>query len=185
MAELPKVVEEAVQKIDSRLECSICFENFKEPKLLPCFHTFCKSPCLERLVVQGPEGQSLTCPTCRRHVMLEENGVSGLQTDFNINELLDIRESLEKAAKKNCNNCKALVASKYCKDCRAFYCDNCTQIHNSWSPNDGHNMLGVKEVKPGDLKPAKPPMKCKKHLDKETNIYCQTCSKLRPTFVDY
>ena len=177
MAELPKVAEEAVQKIDSRLECSICFENFKEPKLLSCFHTFCK-PCLERLVVPGPEGQSLTCPTCRRHVMLEENGVSGLQTDFNINELLDIRESLEKAAKKNCNNCKALVASKYCKDCRAFYCDNCTQIHNSWSPNDGHNMLGVKEVKPGDLKPAKPPMKCKKHLDKETNLYCQTCSQL-------
>ena len=32
------------------LRCSICLETFKEPKVLPCCHTFCKE-CLSKLPV--------------------------------------------------------------------------------------------------------------------------------------
>ncbi len=58
MAELSKIADEAVKKINSKLECSIYLDNFEEPKLLPCFHIFCKSPCFERLMVR--DGQGLT-----------------------------------------------------------------------------------------------------------------------------
>ena len=34
----------------STLQCSICLETFKEPKVLPCCHTFCKG-CLSKLPV--------------------------------------------------------------------------------------------------------------------------------------
>ena len=181
MAELPKIAEEAVKKIDSKLECSICLDTFKEPKLLPCFHIFCKSPCLERLVVQGPKGHSLTCPTCRQTVSLPDNGVTGFQTDFHIEHLFEIRESLEKAKKTNCENCTDSIASKYCQDCTFFLCDKCTELHNGWKKNTGHRVLGVNDVKANAtqvLTPTKQPLKCDVHLDMEAKIYCETCSEV-------
>ena len=42
--------------------CSICFENFKDARALPCMHSYCKK-CLEDLI--GREGK-ITCPQCRR-----------------------------------------------------------------------------------------------------------------------
>ena len=183
MAELPTIAEEAVKKIDSKLECSVCLNSFKEPKLLPCFHVFCKSPCLEELAAQDPEGKALTCPTCRHHVTLPENGVAGLQTDFHIEQLFDIKQSLEKAKKNEyrCQNCtNNSVASKYCKSCRIFLCDECVKIHNLWKKfkSTDHEVIAVTEVKAEELTPAKTTTKCSKHSGMDKIIYCETCSKL-------
>ena len=35
--------------IEELLECTICLEQFKNPKMLPCQHTFCEN-CLQNLV---------------------------------------------------------------------------------------------------------------------------------------
>ena len=32
------------------LECSICLEEYRIPKMLPCQHTFCMDDCLKNLV---------------------------------------------------------------------------------------------------------------------------------------
>ena len=184
MAELPKIAEEAVKKIDSKLECSICLDNFKQPKLLPCFHIFCKSPCLERLVVQDREGTSLHCPTCRHLVRLPDNGVAGLQTDFHIDHLFEIRESLNKAKesqKTSCEKCKKFPATGFCRDCRKFVCDKCTEIHQMWEDFAGHKIVGMNEVLADATKllpPKKQVPRCKKHSSKKLKIYCNTCSEL-------
>ncbi len=99
---------EALKKLDTQLECSLCLDDFKQPKLLPCFHVFCKSPCLEKLVTK--DGCSLTCPTCRHIVPLSERGVAGLQSDFHIDHLFEIRDAFNKAEDddaENCDNCEA------------------------------------------------------------------------------
>ena len=184
MAELPKIAEEAVKKIDSKLECSICLDNFKQPKLLPCFHIFCKSPCLERLVVQDREGKSLHCPTCRHLVRLPDNGVAGLQTDFHIDHLFEIRESLNKAKesqKTSCEKCKKFHATGFCRDCRKFVCDKCTELHQMWEEFVGHEIVGMNEVLADATKllPTKKQVpRCKKHSSKKLKIYCNTCSEL-------
>ena len=184
MAELPKIAEEAVKKIDSKLECSICLDNFKQPKLLPCFHIFCKSPCLERLVVQNREGKSLHCPTCRHLVCLPDNGVAGLQTDFHIDHLFEIRESLNKAKesqKTSCENCKKFPATGFCRDCRKFVCDKCTELHQMWEDFAGHKIVGMNEVLVDATKllPTKNQVpRCKKHSSKKLKIYCESCSEL-------
>ena len=180
MDEQSRITEEAVKKIDSKLECSVCLEKFKEPKLLPCFHVFCKSPCLERLVVQGPEGQSLTCPTCRHHVTLPDNGVAGLQTDFHIEHLFEIRESLEKAKKSDCENCKKSIASKFCQQCKKMMCNECTETHQSWGDFSDHVILGIHELKAdaANVLSAKKILRCEKHLAKKLKMYCNTCSEL-------
>ena len=184
MAELPKIAEEAVKKIDSKLECSICLDNFKQPKLLPCFHIFCKSPCLERLVVQDREGKSLHCPTCRHLVRLPDNGVAGLQTDFHIDHLFEIRESLNKAKesqKTSCEKCKKFPATGFCRDCRKFVCDKCTELHHMWEDFVGHKIVGMNEVLADAtnlLPPKKQVPRCKKHSSKKLKIYCENCSEL-------
>ena len=80
------------------LRCSVCLDDFKDPKVLPCCHTFCK-PCLKKISnpsAEQPKGQtqstttvenekviSLICPQCRaQHKIL--GGVDALLTDFAI-----------------------------------------------------------------------------------------------------
>ena len=43
-------VSYSAQHINELLRCPICLDRFRTPKLLPCQHTFCESPCLEQLV---------------------------------------------------------------------------------------------------------------------------------------
>ncbi|NWY66254.1 TRI59 protein, partial [Erithacus rubecula] len=56
-----------MERLEEELTCAICCDTFREPRLLPCSHTFC-APCLQRLL-QPPRGPaaalSLRCPTCR------------------------------------------------------------------------------------------------------------------------
>ncbi|XP_078602570.1 uncharacterized protein LOC144876784 [Branchiostoma floridae x Branchiostoma japonicum] len=68
------------------LVCQICFEDYHEPKVLPCQHTFCKK-CLAKMVAKMGK---LTCPNCRRQCPLPQNGVEGFPTSFFVNKLRDI-----------------------------------------------------------------------------------------------
>ena len=50
MAELQTVAKQALKKLEDQLTCAICLDTFKDPKLLQCFHVYCKD-CLQQLVV--------------------------------------------------------------------------------------------------------------------------------------
>ena len=54
------------EKLPEHFECAVCMEQFKEPKVLPCLHTFCMR-CLQKLLKkQGPD-HVITCPECRQN----------------------------------------------------------------------------------------------------------------------
>ena len=64
------------------LNCSICFERFKRPKILPCLHTFCQL-CIQRHfdIYKLLHGGRLSCPTCRE--LININGdISSLRYSF-------------------------------------------------------------------------------------------------------
>ena len=85
-----KVVERA--KVEEQLNCSICLDTYTDPKILQCFHVFCRQ-CLVPLGVRDQQGQlSLTCPTCRQVTPIPASGIAGLQSAFHINNLLEILE---------------------------------------------------------------------------------------------
>ena len=46
MAEKNTASSEALRKLEEQLTCPICLEQFTNPKILPCFHSFCLH-CLE------------------------------------------------------------------------------------------------------------------------------------------
>ena len=91
--------EEALKNLQEQLNCSICLDIYTDPKLLQCFHVFCRQ-CLVPLGVRDQQGQlSLTCPTCRQDTPIPDRGVSGLQSAFHINNLCQIYEdSVKKLA---------------------------------------------------------------------------------------
>ena len=53
------------EKVDKQLTCAVCIEQFKEPKVLPCLHTYCKG-CLVKLVRKQGADHVITCPECRQ-----------------------------------------------------------------------------------------------------------------------
>ena len=86
------MAEKVVERVEEQLNCSICLDTFTDPKILQCFHVFCRQ-CLVPLGVRDQQGQlSLTCPTCRQVTPIPARGVAGLQSAFHINNLLEILE---------------------------------------------------------------------------------------------
>ena len=91
-----QMAEQALKRLEEQLNCSICLDTFTDPKLLQCFHVYCQQ-CLVPLGVRDQQGQlSLTCPTCRQVTPIPPSGVSGLQSAFHINHLLEIQDSVKK-----------------------------------------------------------------------------------------
>ena len=183
MAEPHKAAEEALKKVAARLECGICLDQYKDPKLLPCFHVFCKQ-CLERLV-QKRDGQSvLQCPNCRRTTALPLQGVSGLQSDFHANHLFEIQDTLAKVKepqKIQCEKCKKSTANGFCRDCDKFVCDKCTEIHQTWEEYNTHQIVTIQSVQADAasfIPPKKKVLYCQKHKEKLLEIYCETCNEL-------
>ena len=51
MAESQTVAKQALKKLEDQLTCAVCLDAFKDPKMLHCFHVFCKD-CLQQLLKQ-------------------------------------------------------------------------------------------------------------------------------------
>ena len=177
------MAEEALKKVAARLECGICLDQYKDPKLLSCFHVFCKE-CLERLVLQE-EGQSiLRCPNCRRATAVPPQGVSGLQSDFHAHHLFEIRDTLTKAKephKTQCEKCKKSTATGFCRDCGKFVCEKCTEMHKAWEDLATHQIVTMQDIQVDTatlIPPKKKVLYCPKHKEKKLKIYCETCNEL-------
>ena len=186
MAEPHTAAEEALKKVAARLECAICLDQYKDPKLLSCFHVFCKQ-CLEYLVRQEEGQWILQCPNCRRTTTLPSQGVSGLQSDFHAHHLFEIQDTLAKAKgpqKTQCEKCKKSTATSFCQDCSKFICDKCTEMHQMWEDLATHQIVTMQDAQAGatNLVPPKKKEKglsyCLKHEESVLKIYCETCNEL-------
>ena len=59
----------SLQKLDDELTCPVCTEHFKEPKVLPCLHYYCKT-CIADLIKRA-KGRPFNCPECRREAQAD------------------------------------------------------------------------------------------------------------------
>ena len=186
MAESQSVAKQALKKLEDQLTCAICLDAFKDPKLLQCFHVYCKD-CLQRLVVTDRQGQlSLRCPTCRQSTLLPPaTSVSDLQPAFHIHHLFEIQDALEKVKEPQkvlCTKCnKNRSATSYCRDCGKYICSLCTTIHSDWDDFAGHEVVALEQLesKMKELDALKKvTFYCSLHKGKELEIYCETCEEL-------
>ena len=183
MAESQAVAKQALEKLEDQLTCAICLDAFKDPKLLQCFHVYCKD-CLQQLVVTDRQGQlSLCCPTCRQSTLLPPaTGVSGLQSAFLIHHLFEIQDALKKVKdpkKVQCEKCTVTTrtATNFCRDCGEFICEMCTKIHKEWKELSKHEVVSMEQIQ-SNVKQLVPPKKvtlyCSLHEGMKFDLYCET-----------
>ena len=57
-------LQSLAQNLAKELECAVCLGQYKEPKVLPCLHSYCKK-CLEGLLKKQGVEWRINCPSCR------------------------------------------------------------------------------------------------------------------------
>ena len=87
--------EQGFQELKREITCPLCLDIFREPKLLSCDHVYCKSPCLEALLVRS-RNSTISCPECRVVTQVTANEVNNLRTAFHVNRLKEVVARLKK-----------------------------------------------------------------------------------------
>ena len=98
-------------------KCLVCHDDFKDPRLLPCIHSFCLK-CIEDYCRSKGKlpGDKVPCPVCRHEFEIPKHGVADLT----------LRTYDEYCSKHN------KEADMYCTDCHISLCTICChQLHKT------------------------------------------------------
>ncbi|XP_052420660.1 tripartite motif-containing protein 45 isoform X1 [Carassius gibelio] len=173
----------------SKAVCGVCSRMYRDPKILPCLHTFCadcirqREPFSERRVNgerRSPDdythrrnsGSTILCPECDSEVDLPPSGVDGLTTDhLALDEVF--AETLLVDCKVLCDLCSDSDAGKRCEVCCVNLCDFCSQAHRRQKRTSSHSIQSLQELKSqGRLTR---PVLCSLHPGQELRLFCEPC----------
>lgn len=109
----------SLHNIEEQLICAVCLEQYKDPRVLPCAHSFCKR-CIEPLLQQGKR----TCPVCRESIAAS----ASLPANFLLSSIIDAVKSSSLppnggSTEFPCDLCSGVVGSvSGCRDCGILMC---------------------------------------------------------------
>uniref|UniRef100_H3AR70 RING-type domain-containing protein n=1 Tax=Latimeria chalumnae TaxID=7897 RepID=H3AR70_LATCH len=119
------------QQIEQLLTCPICLDRYQRPKVLPCQHTFCLEPCLERLASNTTK--QLKCPECRAVHRIPEGGIQCFPNNRTILSFLEIPlEQISEVATRDflpCQTCGSKEELFNCSHCQKSICNQCKHLH--------------------------------------------------------
>ena len=182
MSDVPAAgtVKKGLQKLKHGITCPVCQEFFQDPKILPCFHYYCK-----RCVLQlADRKQHFPCPGCRGETLLPPTGADGLPTAFFVNRMKSLHSAMEEVATSSgdliCEQCQDKAVA-FCRHCARYICDHCRESHRRMKMLSSHTVVSIEELRRNaeeNFPIVEPePMKCKEH-QKRLEIYCFTCNQL-------
>lgn len=163
------------------LTCPICLEHLRQPKILPCLHTFCHD-CLHQLAA-GRE--AFRCPECRERVPLPASGVGGLKTNFFINGLLDLVHPAGRAETTTCSLCPLLSqdarqpAVARCLDCADNLCQACASGHRCSRLTHAHCIVDMEGYLLGEYDEQireRQASCCQEHAGEALRFFCTPCA---------
>lgn len=173
--------------VNARAVCKVCKRLFRDPKILPCLHTFC-SDCIGQLEPfslcpsssssgsnGGSEGSvtvTIFCPECDSEVDLPASGPVGLCTDhLALDEVF--LETLVTDGPLSCDLCGEGAAESRCEICALNLCEFCCQAHRRQKRTASHSVQALQELKSrGRLCR---PVLCSLHPGQELRLFCQPC----------
>ena len=183
MSELKSNADKALEKLADQLSCSVCLQEYTQPRVLSCLHVFCEG-CLKRLPAPQAGRGTICCPNCRQVTPVPAGGVANLPFAFYIPRLFEVRDTLEKVRdpkRVQCENCGEEEAVRFCRDCGQYICQACLTVHRKWKGFKEHEILNFDELAAAAsaMKNSKKVvMLCSKHPTEPMKIYCETCDKL-------
>lgn len=177
-------------------KCPLCMEPYREPKVLACFHTFCK-PCLERQL-EGTTAEKIVCPQCHAETQLSiQFGLDSLLTDYGIENAM-LRQSqnddkclvfgspsstssspplidanYDQNSNKLCTGCKGSEpATAFCHECSNSLCANCSLAHQYMLCFENHRVDRLSH----DTNAFEKICKCVKHPSQPLRYFCLPCN---------
>ena len=155
--------------------CQLCGNRFtnlgvRVPLLLLCGHSYC-SICLDKACRSCDYPSALKCGVCLVVTPLDQPSPEGLPKNKALLDLLSSKEYCNMTSNKNpeqCAECVHKMATSYCSECSASYCDRCGE-----KAHEGSRVRAKHKPVPINLKP-RPQPTCKKHSGQSCVLYCET-----------
>lgn len=184
-----------------RVICSICNHRFRDPKVLPCFHVYCRD-CIDQLRVACRPGM-IRCPECAKDVTVANGDPENLPDALHVYHRIDLQRLDQRLISREltCDMClndskREVTARGFCYDCGQHLCAACITKHTSeYDCNYSRHTLVTYEELSSDAERRAPSARqdvvrrrraatfsysfsrCRSHLDAELTHYCEDCSQ--------
>ena len=175
-------VQQLFKNLKKEAECPLCLETVKNPKTLPCLHSFCLV-CLDKLAgfARRQLQTTIKCPVCQTSFKIPEGDTfNNLPTSFHLNRLVDLlalREGSTQA--KKCSSCdENNTATCYCFVCQNFLCKSCFDAHQRLKATRGHRNVLIDKLQAQDVEELiNRPVMCSQqyHENQPLEFYCEEC----------
>ena len=172
-----------------KFRCPICLEEVRDPKDLPCFHTFCKT-CIQTYISStaactGDQSvKTIECPVCRKSITAPSNDVSSEEWACGLPQnklIVSMSVNNEPSKSKMCMCCqkrnKTVEAKHWCKTCMETMCDDCKSYHSYFPTLQNHKIVSLVDVDnlKNDIEIEEP---CPLHRGKFLEVFCQDHDQL-------
>ncbi|KAK3592991.1 hypothetical protein CHS0354_023216 [Potamilus streckersoni] len=169
--------EEKIERLRVRiLQCPICMDEYKDPRILTCHHSVCMG-CLEDFIRSSSStGRVFRCPSCRAEVCVPRGGVKDFPPNFYINCIQD--EIGAKPYFGICDICNKdwLVSQYRCVECDLDICRFCVHEHRLFKEHTSRKPNIIRIETGNTSLPLASKRTCEHHPDETLQLYCCTCS---------
>ncbi|XP_068676415.1 E3 ubiquitin-protein ligase TRIM71-like [Montipora foliosa] len=178
-------VQQLFKNLKKEAECPLCIETVKNPKTLPCLHSFCLE-CLDKLAnfARKQLKGTIKCPVCQTSFQIPETDTfDELPSSFHLNRLVDVL-ALEDGSvqSQRCSTCdENNTATCYCFVCQNFLCASCFDAHQRLKATRGHRNVLIDKLQAQDVQDLiHRPVMCSQqyHEDQPLEFYCEDCKVL-------
>ena len=119
--------------------CAICCDEYKDPVIIQCHHSFCRKCITEWINHNKSINGTYTCPTCK-----EINEMVPLKTSFVVEQMRAIVEKTKKVTSSypQCDRHADEDLRFYCRDCETPVCRDCRIVKH----HQGHEFDTIETV---------------------------------------
>ncbi|CAB1331530.1 unnamed protein product, partial [Coregonus sp. 'balchen'] len=162
--------------------CPVCHFNFhsREPKLLPCLHSFCKKclPSPSRNLAMPDTNSStkplnvIRCPVCRQECMEVD-----VMENFFVRDSVEASSSTVERTVQLCMSCEDNTETTgFCVDCVEFMCATCVEAHQRVKFTKDHTIRQKGDVSQESVGVStQRPVFCEIHKQEPLKLFCETC----------
>ncbi|KAK3108531.1 hypothetical protein FSP39_010021 [Pinctada imbricata] len=170
--------DEKIERLRERiLQCPICMDEYKDPRILPCHHTVCLHCLLDYVRHSSSSGRLFRCPQCRSDICVPRGGVKDFPPNFYVNCIQD--ELGNKPYFGICDICERewLVSQYRCVDCDLDICKFCIHEHRLFKHDAGRHVT-IMRIEAGNIGTnLTSERSCEHHKDEQIQMYCCACDK--------